>query len=353
MEQNESIKDERRGKHLVWEDRIIIETMLKNKHRIVEIAAYLGRSIRCIQREVKTGTVKRINSELTTKMVYNADRGQDVHDLKATRKGPQRKLEKYPDSIIFVKDKINDDKWSPDVVANKMKAQSMPGAVCTKTLYNNIDQGVIEGVSNDKLWEKIYRRKHKKSHIRRHKKHHVTRTSIEERPAEVEERKKFGHWEIDLIVGGKDTSRPVLLTLVERKTRQLIIRKLPDKTQSSVIKALRSIESHMGVGKFKATFKSITADNGSEFLDIRQMEKSAFSKNMRVKMYYAHPYSSWERGSNENANRMIRRFIAKGRDIGKFTVKYIKWIEEWINNYPRRILQYKTAMECLNQEMAA
>jgi len=352
MEQKESIRDNRKGKHLTKEDRIIIETMLRNKHKIIEISDYLGRSVRCIQREVKAGMVKHLNSDLTTGMVYNADRGQDVHDLKATRKGPQLKLEKYPETIEYIKDRITKDKWSPDVVANNMKEKNMPGAVCTKTLYNNIDQGVIKGVSNDKLWEKIYRKKHKKCHIRRHKKHNAPRTSIEERPPEVEEREEFGHWEIDLIVGGKDTSRPVLLTLIERKTRRLIIRKLPDKTQSSVIKALRSVESNMGVNKFKATFKSITADNGSEFLDVEQMEKSAFSKKMRVKFYYAHPYSSWERGSNENANRMIRRFIAKGSNIGKFTMKYIKWIEQWINNYPRKILQYKTATECMNLEMA-
>ena len=163
MERGESTRDKRRGKHLVREDRVIIETMLKNKHKIIEVANYLGRSVRCIQREKKAGMVKHLNSNLTTKMVYNADRGQDVHDLKATSKGPQRKLENSPEAIIFIKDKIIDEKWSPDVVANKMKEQNIPGAVCTKTLYNNIDQGLIEGITNDKLWEKIYRRKHKKA----------------------------------------------------------------------------------------------------------------------------------------------------------------------------------------------
>lgn len=109
----------------------------------------------------------------------------------------------------------------------------------------------------------------------------------------------------------------------------------------------------MGVGPFRSMFKSITADNGSEFLDVEQMERSGFSKKRRVKLYYAHPYSSWERGSNENANRIIRRFVAKGNDIGKYTKQRISEIEAWMNNYPRKILKYKPAQEFFNMEIAA
>ncbi len=118
------------------------------------------------------------------------------------------------------------------------------------------------------------------------------------------------------------------MTLVERKTRMLRVRKLSDKTQASVLQALKAIERSMGVGPFRSMFKSITADNGSEFLDVEQMERSGFSKKRRVKLYYAHPYSSWERGSNENANRMVRRFVAKGDNIGKYTIDRIGEIEK-------------------------
>jgi len=189
--------------------------------------------------------------------------------------------------------------------------------------------------------------------MRRNKKQHPRTTSIEKRPEIVESREEFGHWEIDLVVGGKDAAKPVLMTLVERKTRQLVMRKLPDRTQESVIRAINAIERTMGVEAFRCTFKSITADNGSEFLDVERMERSAFSKKTRVKLYYAHPYSSWERGSNENANRMIRRFIAKGSDIGNFTSKFIREIEMWINNYPRKILDFQTAQVCFNMAVAA
>ncbi len=104
---------------------------------------------------------------------------------------------------------------------------------------------------------------------------------------------------------------------------------------------------------FKAVFKFITADNGSEFLDYEALEASVLGTFSRTRIYYAHPYSSWERGSNENANRIIRRFIPKGCDISKFTHKQIKRIEEWINNYPRKILDFKTAEEMFTQELVA
>ncbi len=100
-------------------------------------------------------------------------------------------------------------------------------------------------------------------------------------------------------------------------------------------------------------FASITADNGSEFLDYEALEASVFGKLERSHLYYAHPYSSWERGSNENATRIIRRFIPKGCDIGRYTVAAIQKIENWINRYPRKILNFKTAEELFIKELAA
>lgn len=94
----------------------------------------------------------------------------------------------------------------------------------------------------------------------------------------------------------------------------------------------------MGSSKFRETFKTITCDNGCENLDFEGIQRSTLTNIERTKVYYAHPYSSWERGSNENANRLIRRFIPKGTDIGKCSRKQIQMIEHWINNYPRRIL---------------
>ena len=344
----------RKGKHLTSEERIVIERMSRGGYPPRDIAAVLGRHQRTIERELNRGKVQHLNSDLTKKESYSSDRGQIVHDLNATAKGPQLKLGTNHELVEYVSVHILEGKDSPAVVAERMRKNDVQGRVCAKTLYSYIDQGLIRGVTNETLWEKRKRIKRKnKRVIRSKKKQHARRTSIEKRPAHVKNREEFGHWEIDLVLGPVGSSGVVLLTLTERKTRMELIRKLPDKTQESVLKAINRIERCMGPKAFRNQFKSITADNGSEFLDVEKMQRSAFSKKRRVKLYYAHPYSSWERGSNENANRIIRRFIAKGKDIGKFTKSFIQEVENWINNYPRKILDYRTANDFFNSEISS
>ena len=343
-----------KGKHLKKEDRIKIEVLLKSNTQIKEIAKILDRSPRTIQREKNRGKVEHMNSDLTRSYVYRSDRGQEVYDLNATAKGPQLKLGKHRDAAEYIREQIVERRCSPEVVAYGMKEKQMGCAVSTKTIYSYIEQGLIVGVTNESLWEKRKRKKrHKRTVFRRLKKCPTRRKGIEERPKEVSERVEFGHWEIDLIIGKKSKGKPVLLTLTERKTRNMIIQKLSDKSQDSTIKAMDKLERVMGTTVFQKVFKSITADNGSEFLDVDALERSVSGKSKRTAFYYAHPYASWERGSNENGNRMIRRFISKGNDIAKFTHEFIKQMQDWINNYPRKILGFKTAKEQFILEMAS
>lgn len=336
-----------------WNDRIFIEGFLKMNMSEPTIATQLGRDRRTINREIVRGRVERLNSDLTTSVVYNADRAQDVHDENASAKGPTVKLKANSKAVAFISYYIAKRRWSPEAVAARMKQQGMENAVCAKTIYNHIDQGEIPGVSNETLWEKRLRGKKCKSLHRRPKRAAPLDRSIEDRPVEVASREKLGDWEIDLVVSGKETGGAALLTLVERRTRKLIVRKLKNKTQAAVVRAINSIERQMGKEAFKATFRSITADNGSEFLNYATLEAFVFGGAARTFLYYAHPYSSWERGSNENANRMIRRFIPKGSDITKWTRKAIQAIENWINTYPRKILGFRTADEMFIQEVAA
>ena len=350
MEQNNGIGYERKGKHLNREERLVIERMSRGGYHPRDIAEVLGRHQRTIERELVQGRVEHLDSELRVKMVYSSDRSQDVHDLNATAKGPQLKLGNNRKLAEFVRVRIADHRESPAVVAFRMKGSELDETVCAKTLYKYIDMDLIDGVSNESLWEKRLRRNRTKRCVRRSKKTPGRRASIEKRPVEVENREKFGHWEIDLIVGPVGT-KPALLTLLERKTRDLIIRKIPDKTQASVLRILNGIERESGHDNFRKRFKSVTADNGSEFLDVECLQKSAFSKKQRTCFFYAHPYSSWERGSNENVNRIIRRFIAKGRKIEDFTRSTISTIEDWINNYPRKILNFESAQKLFDLEL--
>jgi IS30 family transposase len=151
---------------------------------------------------------------------------------------------------------------------------------------------------------------------------------------------------MDLVVGKPGESKAVLLTMTERTSKREIIRKLPDKTQASVIHAMDVMERQLGRKRFQKIFRTITVDNGPEFLNSSEMERSCLSpKKARTLVYYAHPYSAFERGTNENMNRMIRRFIPKGTDLSQYTKKEIQRIENWLNNYPRKILGYQTPQE--------
>ena len=116
------------------------------------------------------------------------------------------------------------------------------------------------------------------------------------------------------------------------------------------MRAFRTLERELGAGDFKRLFKSITFDNGTEFQDITGIEKSVFGKKNRTIIYFAHPYCASERGSNERHNGIIRRFIPKGSEIGKYSKPKVRTIQDWMNNYPRKILKGKTPAQLLKQE---
>jgi IS30 family transposase len=156
---------------------------------------------------------------------------------------------------------------------------------------------------------------------------------------EADQRSEIGHWEGDTIVSGTNTSATCLMTLTERKTRFEITCKIPNRTTEAIRKALNLIERQMGSRVFTQLFKTITVDNGSEFADIVGLETSALSSQQRVIIYFSHPFSSFERGTNENHNGIIRRFIPKGFDIGKYSIQTVQNIQDWMNSYPRRILR--------------
>lgn len=338
----------RKNKHLNERERYKIEVLLKEKMKPSEIAKRVGRSTRTIQREVKRGTVILLNTDLTYRKEYCADTAQNDYIDQSKNKGPGLKIGKDHKLAEYIEKKIVKEKYSPDAVIGeiKQKKKKFDTSICTKTLYNYIDQEVFANISNKDLPVKKNKKKRKYKKIRiPHK--NLKGTSIEERPKHIESRKEYGHWEMDCVVGKYNASGNVLLVLTERKIREQIIIKMSNQKQKSVIKALDGLEKRYG-SKFKEVFKTITVDNGSEFLDYEGMQRSINDqKDERTKIYYCHPYSSWERGSNENANKLIRRFIPKGHDIGRFTHKMIKFIQDWINKYPRRIFGYKSSNEML------
>lgn len=218
---------------------------------------------------------------------------------------------------------------SPDAICGEAnKTGRFETIVSTKTLYNYIDKQLLK-VKNIDLLLKV-KRKCKTYRGKQNKR--IFGTSIEERPAEINDRTTFGHWEIDTIVGKKETSS-VLLSLDERLTRKRHLVKIPSRSSESVRIGLEKITAIYGKS-FGDVFKSVTSDNGSEFVDLgRCLPKS-------TKVYYAHPYSSYERGTNEKQNSLVRRFFPKGKSFDNVTDDQVAFVEHWINNLPRKIFNY-------------
>ena len=161
--------------------------------------------------------------------------------------------------------------------------------------------------------------------------------TIENRPSEVDDRIEFGHWEMDT-VKGQIKYRKCLLVLTERKTRYEIIEMMKSCTTDEVRKALNRIEKRYG-SSFYSLFQTITVDNGVEFQDCDSMQKALYRVGNRTKIYYCHPYTSCERGSNEVKNRLIRRFFRKGANFDSILNREkVKEVEAWINDMPRKIL---------------
>ena len=163
--------------------------------------------------------------------------------------------------------------------------------------------------------------------------------SIENRPKEIEERNTFGHWEIDTVVGNKTKSDAVLLTLAERQTRFEVILKLGGKDAKSVDQVVRELRERAGE-EFSRLFKTVTSDNGSEFSGLHEALQDVSD------VYFSHPYASWERGTSENQHKLIRRFIPKGNPISDVSKEQILRIQRWMNDYPRKILNYETPHDC-------
>lgn len=341
----------RRFKHLTWEDRIRIETLHREKRSNCYIAKMIGVHKSTISRELERGMYEHMNYDLTVSMRYSADLGQQRYEEKQSKKGSVVKIAKDPQLLKDLEYLIAEEKYSPVAALLEVKNgyRKYRVTICTATLYSYIDKHVFESLTNADLpVKKMQKRMYRK--IIRRRKREAAGESIEHRPPEVDERNTFGHWEMDTVIGKRGISKQTLLVFTERLTRIEIIKPLPNKKAESVCRALKQIRKYYGK-LFPKVFKSITVDNGSEFAAYKEMRR-ALGKNNNIEIYYCHPYSSWERGSNEVANRLIRRHIPKGTDLDKISLERIKEIEQWINHYPRRLFNGESAMDRFEQQLA-
>lgn len=338
--------------HLSERERYKLEGLLEAKKDVEEISIIMRRDRSTIYREINRGVVSRTQYDCSEKEQYRANVGQSDYVRQGKNKERGLKIGKDKELEEYICNKILNEQFSPDAVIGeiKLKGLKFAGMICTKTLYNYIDAGILAGISNESLWQKRSKKKHKYKTISRVNTKNRECRSIEDRPKRINNRIEYGHWEGDTVKGPRG-AKSGLFTLTERKTREEIIIKLRQSTQECIKEALDELEIKYGI-EFKIKFKSITFDNGVEFLNWKYLEVSVLVLGARrTTIYFAHAYSSWERGTNENQNRMIRRFVKKGANIAEFSEEEIQIIEDWMNNYPRKKLGYKTAkqvaQECL------
>ena len=339
-------------KHLNIKERVMIETIMKEqlevygKVNITSIAKKLNRSKSTISREI------RRNRTIVLKEVFNKDSifkkkkviTFEYESTEANEKALKKQKEKGTSRIKLLYNKqlikevnrlLKEEGKSPDIVAYKIREnKTFNVKVSTNTIYDGIRKGYLEVSTKDRkrMKDKSRRCRVERNKIPESKKDR----SIELRPDYINNRKEFGHFEMDLVLGkqGKDTE--CLLTLTERKTRFEIVIKLNNKSSSEVIGAINSIKEHLK-GYSSEIFKSITTDNGSEFSRYEEIEEI-----LGTMIYFCHPGASYEKGTNERHNGMLREYIPKGSDISKYSAEDLDRIVSKLNDLERKKLNYYT-----------
>ncbi len=265
--------------HLTSEERHIIEVRFnEDKWTIYTIAKSLGRPYNTIKNEINRGTVYLYNGKVAR---YKADKGEEVYLEHRKNSCRNYRCLETANFLRYVENQFFDDGWSLDAAVGYAKANGLYShkeMVCTKTLYNYVDLGLLK-IRNIDLPEKLSRKtKSKKDRENKRK----LGNSIEQRPDTVDTREEFGHWEIDSVIGRKAEGESQVMTIVERKLRESIWIKVRDHSAEAIDEALSHLIDQFGE-KYNEVFKSITGDNGSEFANLSQVE----SKGIAV--YFTHP----------------------------------------------------------------
>lgn len=349
--------DKNQYHHLKKEDRIKIEFMINEKdengkrlYSNTDIAKKIGVHKSTISRELKR--IKSKISVITGKiknLPYSAYRAQNDYEFKRGLSKANYILDKYPKMRKYIEDKILNEKWAPDVIVgvmNKEKKYLEDGftSISVPTIYNAIRYGIIKVKITD-MRRMTKFEKHTKDVQKKEVPENKRKYSIERRPESINNRLEFGHFELDTVIGSSKGIHSCLLTMTERKTRFEIALKIESKSSEAVVKKVEQLKVYLRKN-FSKIIKSLTTDNGSEFSDFL-----GIISNTDTKIYFCHPYASCEKGTNERHNGILRYFIPKGTNIDDYSYEYINSSVNWMNNYPRKILDYKTPIEALKEEI--
>lgn len=321
--------------HLNISERKLIQKLHLDGLSVSHIADLLGRHRSTISRQLNN----KINLDFIRvrgKVVrtYSATKAHDNYSKNKSHCGAKYKLFQDSNLIKYLVDCVVNKKWFPEVAIGRAKlvGWNFKIHISAKSVYNYIDRNQIN-ISPFDLRFKLRRKKQKKQYIKQNKK--KLGKSIEIRPAYINNRSEFGHWEGDTVV---DKNCNSILVLQERTSRKGILLKLKRHTSEEVNRQLQILKNKFGK-QFKNVFKTITFDNGSEFYKTIEFE------NENLQIYFTHPYCSYEKGGVENLNGIIRRYLPKGKNLKEITRQKLKAINEQIDNTPRKILNYQPPKE--------
>jgi len=305
---------------LTQEQRYQIYTLKKMEHSQTEIAGCIGVHKSTISRELRRNQGKR------------GYRPKQAHEkAKGRRTGGRQRISAAEWQLVGEKLRLD---WSPEQISNWLK-KNANSQICHEQIYKYIYADKRSGGDlHTHLRCQKKRRKRRGSNDRRGRIRN--QVSIEQRPEIVDQRLRLGDWEVDLVIGKGHSG--ALVTLTDRKSRFTLLRKVASKAADVVAQAMIELLSWVG------HLETITSDNGKEFA-----LHEFIAGQLRLDFYFAHPYASWERGTNENTNGLIRQYLPKDRDLSTLTAQEELFIMDRLNLRPRKCLAFLSPFEVFFQ----
>ena len=313
-------------RQLTPEERYMLAALRRQGLNQSEIARCMGRHRSTVCREVRRNGARADGR-------YRAFTAQERTNGRRSR---SRRNRRFSAEDFAVVEGLLCRQWSPEQVAGHL-ARSGQLSISHETIYRHVWRDKREGGTLYTHLRGARKRRRKRYGSYDSRGRLADKRLISERPAEVEARSHLGHWEDDTVDGA--SSRDFVVTLVERRTGLVLVGKLADRTAEGLSRRMVSmIRAHNG------RFETVTADNGTEFHDYRRIERLTGAA-----FYFARPYHSWERGSNENANGLVRQYLPKGASMAGLSQHQCNAIARKLNTRPRKRLGFRTPLECYNE----
>lgn len=310
---------------LTQEQRYQIYALKKTNHSLLEIATVVGVHKSSVSRELKRNRGQR---------GYRPQQAQEL----AVKRRPKA-VARITVAVWMMVDRLLRQEWSPEQISGRLKKEQSI-RISHEWIYQHIlDDKRAGGDLYKHLRCQKKRRKRYGTYDRRGKLPHCR--SIEERPAEVNARKRIGDWEVDTLLGKQQ--KPAMLTLTERKSRFTVLGKVSRRTADAVRQRLCQL-----LLPFPDKVHTLTSDHGKEFADHERI-----AQVLQLKFYFAHPYAAWERGTNENTNGLLRQYFPKKSDFQTISNKKLEHVMSRLNFRPRKSLRFKTPFEVFYQTTVA